>query len=581
MKRINILTIAVFLLSVFMVSSCGLKKMVKKYNTVKYETAPNPLETHGQKIKVTINGSIPEKYFHKKAIVVFTPVLKYEGGSKTLKSITLKGEKAEGDGIVMKKKTSNTFTYEDVFDYVPAMNKSELVVNAKAKLKKKEIDLGEIKLAVGVIYTSERIGHGENILPVPPHGYEKEVIITKSANIFFQQNKSGLDMNQPYNKKAENIAALTELKAFFENGWKVRNIEINAWASPEGEETLNQNLSDERSKTAQKYFTDLFAKITKEWAKINKTFDPNISMNLSAKGEDWDGFVKAVSNSSIADKGAILNVVNAHSDKAKREQEIRNMAVIYKEIEDGILPALRRAEITVFAFEPKKTDEQIALLSTTAPDSLDNKEILYAATLTEDLNTKLTIYKNATLVFPQDWKGYYSASTVCMKLNKAEEAATYLEKANTLSPNNAAVLNSLGVLAAWNKDYAKAETLYQQAQAAGASVTYNFAPINIHKGEYSAALGNMTGKTCDYNLGLAQLLTSDKDNALKTLECAEKNAQTYYLLAIVGARMNNATLLNDNLRKAVAADATLKAQAKDDAEFIKFYGDTEFQNIVR
>jgi len=581
MKRINILTIAVLLLSTFIVSSCGLKKMVKKYNTVKYETAPNPLESHGQKIKVTIKGSIPEKYFHKKAIVVFTPVLKYEGGSTTLKSITLKGEKAEGDGIVMNKKTPNTFSYEDVVNYVPAMNKSTLVVNAKAKLKKKEVELGEVKLADGVIYTSERIGKGETVLPIPPHGYEKEVIITKSANIFFQQNKSGLDFNQPYNKMPENIAALDNLKAFLQNGYKIRNIEINAWASPEGEETLNQNLSDDRSKTAQKYLTDFFAKTTKEWSKLNKTFQADISMNLSAKGEDWDGFVKAVSNSAIADKGAILNVVNSQPDKLKREQEIRNMAVIYKEIEDGILPALRRAEITVYAYEPKKTDEQIALYSTTTPDSLDNKEILYAATLTQDDNTKLKIYKNATIRFPQDWRAYYSASTLCFKMNYVDEAATYLDKANALSPSNPAVLNSLGVLAAWAKDYAKAEQYYQEAQSAGASINYNFAPINIHKGDYSAALGNMTGKTCDYNLGLAQLMSGDKENAQKSLECAEKDAATLYLLAIVGARLNNADLLNDNLRKAVAADPSLKNQAKDDAEFIKFYGNTEFQNIVR
>jgi len=555
--------------------------MIKKYNTVKYETAPNPLETHGQKIKVTIKGSIPEKYFHKKAKIVFTPVLKYEGGSKTLKSITLKGEKAEGDGIVMKSKTSNTFSYDDVIDYTPAMNKSQLVVNAKAILGKKEVELGNVKLADGVIYTSERIGKGETVLPNPPHGYEKEVIVSKAASIFFQQNLSALDMKQPYNKKDENVAALNTFNTFTQNGWKIRNIDINAWASPEGEETYNQNLSDNRAKTAQKYLNDEFAKLTKEWAKANKTFQPNITMNLSAKGEDWEGFVKAISASSITDKGAILNVVNSQTDRAKREQEIRNMAVIYKEIEVTILPALRRAEMTVFAYEPKKTDEQIALLSTTKPDSLDNKEILYAATLTQDLNTQLKIFKNATIVFPQDWRGYFSASSVCIKLKMADEAATYLAKANSLSPNNAAVLNSLGILAAWGKDYAKAEELYKSAQAAGGNVTYNFAPINIHKGEYAAALSNMTGKTCDYNLALAQLMSGDKDAALKTLECAEKDGAGFYLLAIVGARMNNTTILNDNLRKAVAADATLKTQAKDDAEFIKFYGDTEFQNIVR
>jgi len=580
MKRINIQTISVLLLSIMLVTSCGLKKMVKNYDTVRYEVTPNPLESHGGKIKVTVKGTIPEKYFHARAKVEFTPVLKYEGGSTTLKTITLKGEKAEGDGIVISKKTRSSFTYEDVVDYKPAMNKSELFVNAKAILKNKEVMLGEIKLADGVIYTSERVGKGET-LALAPHGYEKETIISKKANIYFEQNLFNLNMNLPNNRKPENRAALEELRKFAQNGWVIRNVEINAWASPEGEESFNQNLSENRSKTAEKYMNDYFRDVRAQWRRDKKNFQENITMNLSAKGEDWQGFVAAVQASNITDKNAILNVVNAHTDVSKREQEIRNMAVIYKEIEDGILPALRRAEIIVYSYEPKKSDEKIAMLSTSSPDSLDNKEILYAATLTEDFNTKLTIYKNATLVFPEDWKSYNNAAYAALKLNKLDEAATYLEKAKTLAPNNGMVLNNLGVLAAWNKDFAKAETLYQQAQSAGTNVTYNFAPINIKKGEYAAALGNMSGKTCDYNLGLAQMLNGDNNTALATLECAPKNAETHYLLAVLGARMNNSTVLFDNLRKAIQEDAGLKKVAKEDREFIKFFNATEFENIVR
>ena len=55
-------------------TGCGLKKMIKKYDTVKYEVTPNVLETHGGKISVTIKGNIPLKYFHKKATVEFAPV---------------------------------------------------------------------------------------------------------------------------------------------------------------------------------------------------------------------------------------------------------------------------------------------------------------------------------------------------------------------------------------------------------------------------------------------------------------------------------------------------------------------------
>ncbi|MDD3876595.1 MAG: tetratricopeptide repeat protein [Bacteroidales bacterium] len=580
MKRINVLTVAVILFSVALIAGCGLKKMVKKYETVRYEATPNPLETHGGKIRVSITGTIPEKYFHKKAKVEFTPVLRYAGGEVRLKTITLKGEKAEGDGIVISKKTRSTFTYEDIIDYNPLMNTSELFVTATAILKDKRAVLGEVKVADGVIYTSERVGRGENII-LAQHPYEEEILVTRKASIYFEQNLHALNMNLPYNKRPESIAALNELKEFTKNGWVIKDVQIKAWASPEGEETYNRDLSDNRSKTAQKYMNDHFAAVRTAWTRARKEYQANIPINVTAMGEDWEGFKAAVASSTIADRNAILNVVNAHTDVARREQEIRNMAVIYREIEVGILPALRRAEIVVTSYEPRKTKEQIAMLSTTQPDSLKFDEIMYAATLTEDLNTKLTVYKNATLVFPQEWKAYNNAGYIALKLNKLDEAATYLEKANSLSPNNGTVLNNLGVLAAWNKDYARAESLYNQAQANGTNVTYNFAPINIKKGLYSAALGNMSGKTCDYNLGLAQLLNGDKNAALATLECAPRNAQTYYLLAVVGARMNNSTVLYDNLRKAVQEDSSLKSVAKGDREFIRFTTNTEFENIVR
>ncbi len=584
MKKTNLKILLVFVLVSALLTGCGLNKMIKKYNTVKYEVTPNPLETHGGKIAVTVKGKFPEKYFHKKASVEFTPVLVYDGGSTTLKSITLKGEKAEGNGTVINSKTGGTFTYNDVIDYNPAMNKSDLEVNAKAILKKKNALLGKLKLADGVIYTSERILTDPDLV-LADHGYQKEVIIPKSATIFFKVNMANLDLNLTLNKVQSAKDNLTAMIDMIKKEWKIKNLEINAWASPEGEESRNQGLSDNRSKTAQNYLKDQVEKFIKEKAKALKVKANTIKIDLpvvpKANGEDWDGFMKSIDASSIKDKNAILNVVRSQTDLKKREQEIRNMTVIFKEIEDIILPPLRRADFTVNFFEPKKTDEQIAMFSTTYPDSLKLDELLYAATLTQDLTTQLKIYKSATTIYPTDWKAYNNAAYVLLKQSKPEEAITYLEKANTLQSNNKLINNNMGAGMLMKKDFKNAKSYFETAQQQGATEGYNLGIIMIKDGNYAGALSSFGSKSCNYNVALAQLLSGNAAQAAKTLECAAQSGELNYLMAIVGARTNNTNLLYENLKKAIAANPAYKNQAKDDREFLKFMSSSDFKSAIQ
>ncbi|MDD5570146.1 MAG: hypothetical protein PHD97_03220 [Bacteroidales bacterium] len=588
MRKMNLKSLAAIVVVALIVASCGLKKMVKKYPTVKYEVIPEVLETNGGKISVEVKGTVPPKYFHKKAIVDFTPVIKYEGGEVALKTLTLQGEKAKGTGgTVIKYKEGGSFSYTDIVAYKPEMNKSELKVNAKAKIKK-EIPLGDRKLADGVIYTSERINE-DYTTNEAEHKFQKEELVTTVANLYFPFAESKIDMKLPNNKKKENADLLNALKAFSVNGWKKKGIEINAWASPEGEINFNQNLSDERAKAAQnlmkKFIDEETNKIAKANAKDKKAFKPikdSTQYDIKANGEDWKGFVAELDKSDFKDKNIILNVVNAQNDVTQRQKEINKMVVVYKEVEEDILPGLRRAEIKVNSMKPSRTDEQIAALSTTTPDSLKLEELLYAATLTNDMNVKLKIYKSATTVFPQEWRGYNNAAYIDIKLNNLDEATTLLEKAKTLSPNNGMVLNNQGVIAAMKKDYDNAKTLFETAQQNGQNSGYNTGIINLRKGDYAAALASFAGVTCNYNLALAQLLSKDNASATATIDCIkDKTAYSYYLMAITGARTNNIGMLTEGLTKAIQLDSKYKAQAKDDREFLKFFSNAQFQDAVK
>lgn len=584
-------------LSALILSSCGLGKMVKNYNLVKYEVEPEVLQTHGGEIQVKMTGEFPEKYFHKKAIVELTPYVEYEGGTKELKKIVLKGEKALGDGQVINKKAGGSFSWSETFAYDPAYNASDFKVKATAKLKKEPVTLGILKVGDGVIYTSTRAAHDEEMLAADRETakklgmdlseyYELETIVTKSADIFFVVNRHDLNFRLELNKTDQAIKALEDLKMFLDKEWKIKSIAINAWASPEGEESLNQGLSQRRAESAQKYIENYF----KSWQRAKaralkiKTRDitiPEVNYALSAKGEDWDGFMSSVEKSGIKDKNVILNVVRSQKDLSQREQEIRNMTVIYKEIEDDILPPLRRAEITVSCFEPKRTKEEIASLSTSSPDSLSLKELTYAATLTDDMSTKMEIFKSTVKLYPSDWKAYANLGWTQLAMNDLTNAGTNLDKANTLSPNNPIILNNLGALAAKKGDDAAAKSFYSQAKGKGVDVNYNSGILMINDGDYAAALNSFSNKSCNYNVALAQTLSNKLSEAAKNLECAPENAQVFYLLAIVGARQNNSSMLFENLKKAIAADKTYKAQAAEDREFIKFFDNSDFSAIVK
>ncbi len=597
MKKSSLKILILLFLSVTILSGCALKKMVKNYGQVSYEVIPSVLESHGGKIKVTIKGTIPAKYFDKKAIIEITPVLTYGSGSTKLKPIKLSGEKIIGDGVVMSKKTGGSFNYSQVIDYKPEMNASVLNLNAIVTIKKKSAELKQLKVADGVIYTSERIiftpelknksalGNGTNVI-VSDHGYVKETFVSENATIFYLVDRSNLDLNIPFNKKAENKEQIKKLIEFLKSDLKIKDITVNAWASPEGEEARNQDLSDSRSKTAQKWVKDQLTKFIKAKAKALKVDEKTLiaevpEVTLNAKGEDWDGFMSKIETSEIKDKDIILNTIRSQSDGNLRQQEIRKMTVIYKEIEDQILPSLRRAIITINCYEKKKTDDQMSTMAISTPDSLNINEMLYAASIATDLNTKESIYRNVTKVFPNDWRGYNDLSAVLIMLNKLDEAKTMAKKADEINQNNGSVHNNIGVIAMLNKDYAAAKFYFESSEKLGVAQGYNLGILKIKDGEYSAAINLFAGKTCDYNVALAQVLLLSYDGAKQNLDCIKnKTAAVSYLLAIIGARTANTTIMFDNL-KIACEDASFKSQAKEDREFLKYFSNSEFQAIVK
>jgi len=135
MKKIRLNYLTFFTLAAFLISGCaGLSKMRDESGTVSYEVKPNPLVMKAGQVSVTGDVSFPEKYFNKKAVVVATPVLKYDGGQTELPTVTLQGEKVEANNKVIPY-TGGSASFSGTVPYKPEMAKTELVVNYSERIK--------------------------------------------------------------------------------------------------------------------------------------------------------------------------------------------------------------------------------------------------------------------------------------------------------------------------------------------------------------------------------------------------------------------------------------------------------------
>ena len=566
------------------------KSMASKFDEVQLQTIPSPLEEVGDSIEVTIKGTFPPKYFDKKAIMCFTPVLKYDGGETAFETMNFKGEDVAGEGTLVSYGNGGSFTYTSKIPYNPAMDQSELIVaptiytytdevyeNCEAAQANgsKIFMAEERKLDDGVINTSKLLRNTE-LLAWAPHAYEKVTISTQQSDLFFRVNQSNINWRLPLNKNEDNYAALKGNISDMEKGWLLDDITIDGWASPEGEETFNAGLSERRANSALKYMED---KIKRASKKNELIANEGIDFVVNSNGPDWNGFMKAVKSSNIKDKNAILNVVNS-ADQAKKEEEIRNMILIYPEIERDILPPLRRADIKVNTFTPKKTDAEIANLSTSNPSTLDMEELFYAATLTEDNGTKKVIYGSIIEFYPKCWRSVNNAGAVELAEGNMEIAKELLARAAELNENSFEVRNNMGVYHMVAGDYNKAKGCFTKAQELGGDENYNLGLVNIALGDYAKAESLLSGASCDFNFGLAQMLNGNYAGAEKTFLCAEQDAEVLYLLAVNAARQDNKSAMIDYLGQSIKADSEVAALAATDREFMKYYSDADFIAIV-
>ena len=607
MKRICVIGLTI-LTSMLMVS-CGLGKMVSKYPQVSITLYNPDMENKGGEEAYTIKGTVPPKYMKKKATVVLSPSLKVDGvNQQPFTTITLKGEKATGEGTPIKYKTGGTFTKTGTFKFDESYENAEVVVNGVAKQKKKSADLKpEKNLGEGISNTSSRIGlqpiissetNGGNFIQ-SPHRFTPE-FSGKTAIIYFDLNSSNMNWNNPNNKSKAAKDSIRNFIDFLNQGNLIDRVVISGWASPEGEESNNQGLSERRFEQGKKWFQDQYNAYLKDYAKKNKIKLKDLKMPSfdyinNAKGEDWDGFELAIEKSNMAQKNQILNVVKSQANNDMREQKIREMTDIYPEIADAILPPLRRAEMQLVCKKHESyTDAELIQKVLATPKQFSINERLYAASVCTNLADRKAIY--TALVNDRategDWRAYNDLGVLALNdyyengnVDAIDEAVSNLNKAAAISPNNGIVLNNLALAQFLQGNYADARTQFENSKNASVDPVnqdYVLGMYSILDGDYNKAVQLMGNRTCDYNTALVQILNKDYNSAQTTLSCiTNEDAKTAYLKAVLAARLKNENDVYTHLAVAIQKDPSLKKKAKRDAEFKRYRHSATFKELVK
>lgn len=541
--------------SAIMLSSCSSK--LGNLSADNFNVTPSPLEARGGQVAVTINGTFPEKYMKKKAMVTVVPELRYGNGQVAQgQAAAFQGEKVQGNDRTIAYKVGGNYTMKSDFKYVPEMQNSDLYMTFNAFVGKKKVEIPAVKVAEGVIATSELY---KNTLAaggacIAPDTFQRVNAHKQEAQIKFLINQANLRKSELKNNSVQEFVNMLKKINADKEGLNINNVEVLAYASPDGGVAFNDKLAGKRQNVSMDY--------AKKQLKSTKV---NTALTGKYTAQDWEGFQKLVLASDIQDKDVILRVLSMYQDPQEREQQIRNMSAGFRDLADGILPELRRSRMIINYETIGRSDDQIQAQYKEDATKLSVDELLYAATLEDDADTQEAIYKTTAKVYPDDYRAYNNIAAIEFAKGNDAVAAEYLAKAQRIDRNAAETNANLGLLALKNGNISEAENYIAKGNTTS---EYNkvAGALSLAKGDYATAAQTMRGVN-NNTAALAQILNKDYASAKNTLNSIKnKDAMTDYLQAVLNARQGNNSAAAAFLKSAVQKDPSLAAYAAKDLE---------------
>ena len=605
----------------------SLKDMVKLAKEQKLTVNPSPLEVHGGNVGFKMSANLPVKMFKKDTEYEMKLAYVNEGavaGKEEFKK-EVGSAKIVSNDVINSKDQNPKVEKAFSFAYEPKFERGELVVQGVARSTKKpdktaqteQVPIPPTKV-LGVIttamlakdLTSEPYGvgdQGEGTFAFEDHGYGKDEAPKQVFVDFnFEQGSAVLKSVETKDKGAVIDAFVASKVLVSPDGKKVN---ITGSHSPEGSETINTNLASQRAKAMENYFRAQMKKSNYSKEDLSNVGFDNTSKVLDDTKEEFFSLLDASSLSSD-EKSEVKQIMNGEGDFVARERELATKPY-YQTLMNEVYPSLRYARTDVYQGPIKRTDAEIASMARTKPEELTEAELLYAASMTPDMNEKVQIYEAA--IKKNDSPAAHNnlaavqlemalKETDATKKNDLISAAiTHLEIAKN-KKETAEVNYNLGLAYAIKGDKDKSNASITRAVQLGS----NHAPtkrklkgaegIMLMQGaktfdddKYTQAIaafneGGNSHKVL-YNKALAQLLSRDYDKAQVSIDeainAAPNDAHTHYVKAIIGARKANVATMAPSLKKAIELDGNLRAKALKDLEFFNFFNSSEFKDAVR
>ena len=522
-----------------------------------FKVDPNPLETTAGQVPATINGMFPEKYMKKKATVTVIPELRYGNGQAVQGTgATFQGEKVQGNNQTISYKVGGTYSMKTNFKYVPEMQKSELYLTFDAYIGSKKVDVPAVKVADGIVATSELSGRTVKSAQasVAQDAYQRIIEHKQEANIKFLIQQATLRKSELKNNSVKEFVEMLKKINADKEGLNLKNVEVSAYASPDGGLKLNDKLAAQRQDNTEKF--------------VNKTLkNTKVEAPVDAKytAQDWEGFQELVKVSDIQDKDVILRVLSMYKDPEEREQQIKNMSAVFRELADGILPELRRARLTLNYEVIGRSDAQIVEQFGNDASQLSNEELIYGATLVNDAQ-KEAFYKKAAELY-NDARAYNNLATLAFAKGDLSAAKNYAQKAQSVDGSNAESNANLGLIALAEGNVRDAENyIAKAANAFGLSEIVG--NLNLMKGNYAQAEQDFANINSN-SAALAQILNKNYNAATSTLNNIKNgDATTEYLKAILNARLGNNSAAATALKAAISKDSSYAKYAENDLELV-------------
>lgn len=598
MKKI----LGVFIVSsAFILSGCSLSQMIKKASEQNLTVTPSPLEMHADTVDFTMSALLPVNMLKKGKVYTLKTTYKYSDKSLTLPDIDFKYEDYPNQKT-QQPQVSQKFS----FPYNEEMRRGDLVIQGVASSPNgKSKSTPEMPLAVGVITTSNLV-KDYHYVAYAEHGFSKEPEIQKiNVDFFFLQGRSNLRRSELRSDRGDKFDAYIAEKNL------TKTVTIVGHHSPEGSETINTELSNNRAEV-----------VKKEYIRRMKRYDykgkaDSINFVLKPIYLDWTMFKKKLAASeafSDDEKIAINDVIDngGGANFVETEKMLKSkMPKVYKRLFDKIYPDLRVAKTEIIQLIPKKTDAEIAALAVliregSAPaDTLNEEELAYAATLTPDLAEKEKLYRAATKE-SDSWQSHNNLGATLLeraklendeeaKMKLVDDAITQFDLSLNKKQNPEAYSNKgLAELMKSENNYKALSMFTSGLQASPSSVLSE--GINAMKGvseikvaKYNDAVNSFANANNDpttvYNSALSQLLKKDFGTAMTEFDDAiaadANNAHAYYGAAVTAARMGNSDKMTEHLAKSIELESSLRERAINDLEFEKYFETDGFKNAIK